>query len=88
MGCYLVTAWAENGQAFQIIVEPSFNRNNAIALAKKFLDKEELPLELGNFNAERIDKNEWYSSEMFDPIEPDNVDENLASDREKVFLLS
>lgn len=88
MGCYLVTAWAENGQAFQIIVEPSFNRNNAIALAKKFLDKEELLLELGNFHAERISKNEWYSSEKFVPDEPDDFDENLASDHEKIFLLS
>ena len=61
---------AENGQAFQIIVDPSFNTNNAIALAKKMLNEQRIPFELGNFAAAKIDKNAWYSSEGFEPIEP------------------
>lgn len=68
---YLVTAWAENGQAFQILVEPSFNRNNAIALAKKMADEQGIPFELKYYDTSSVSKNTWYSAELFEPIEPD-----------------
>ncbi len=78
---YLVTAWAENGQAFQILVEPSFNRNNAIALAKKRADEQGFPFELKYYDTSKVSMNSWYSAEQFEPIEPDEVMEVKEGDQ-------